>query len=217
MPAHYFIFFLVLTFFSHHAGAFGYGRIIRKNCHVLKQYQLQMQSPKLHGTNFKFLPSSAYGKNEYAPRILQIAGMFPGVSYEELMLPKSSPAAPPGMWSYEFPDPNGPQLGQVVVPGSAAVADCIDPVALISTTHSLGMSLNVDPVEVLIVVDRHDTIFSSDKFYTIVNRNSEVIISSMDEEDELGIIVGRVSIVMLPFVPSNKVSTGFSEEDEEDE
>ena len=70
---------------------------------------------KLHGGSFKFLPSSQLKRTEHAPRTIQIAGVFPGLTIDQLFSPKSTPASPQGTWTYDFSDPEGPQLGNIRV------------------------------------------------------------------------------------------------------
>lgn len=92
-----------------------------------------------HNENFKFLPMIRFDslisfyteyaylstyfiisgtEDEHFPRIIHIAGVFPNLTPEQLLAPISSPAAPAGSWTYEFADPDGPQLGTVALPGS---------------------------------------------------------------------------------------------------
>jgi len=70
--------------------------------------------------------------------------VYPGLTAEELLAPTSFDSAGYGRWTYDFSDPEGPQLGTVALPGSELVHGCIDPVIVIANTLSLGVDLQED-------------------------------------------------------------------------
>jgi hypothetical protein len=102
-----------------------------------------------HADNFKYLPISTAQYDEFYPRILPIAGVYPDVTVDQLMSPKSTPAAAVGMWTYEFTDPAGSQLGTVALPGSDVLSEAVDPVVLIAKNTDLNIQI-LDETEILI-------------------------------------------------------------------
>ena len=123
-----------------------------------------MSDEGMHGTGSRFMPLSQNMPDDISPRMVPVAGMYPGVTGEELMAPPSSPSAPMGMWQFDFSDPDGPQLGTVVLPPSAAVQKAADPVVMVAQSTELKLSLRNDvEAEVLIVIDRGELDFDSTK------------------------------------------------------
>lgn len=55
----------------------------------------------LHGTGSRFLPLLQLGDDEVTPRIVQVAGVLPGLSPADVLAPESSPPAPLG--AFRFP------------------------------------------------------------------------------------------------------------------
>lgn len=168
----------------------------------------------LHGDQFKYLPILQGKYNEFFPRIVPIAGVFPGVTYEQLMAPTPNEYAPPGTWVYDFPDPDAPQLGTVAFPGNLRVAEAFDPVALISTNTALNIPC-VEEVEVVLLVDRGDKRFKSDQFFLFRDPHGEMIIRWMEKLDPNYEILGRIEVCMMPWTEAmGKPATGWEEVDE---
>lgn len=141
------------------------------------------------------------------------AGVFPELSVADLLAPSSSPAAPAGMWTYDFSDPEGPQLGTVALPGSDVITDCVDPVALITKNTVLGVPA-VEEVEMLVVIDRADTSFNSEDFFIFRTPDDRLVIQWSDEMPEGHVVMGRVAICAYPWTPAmQKKSTGFLEDE----
>ena len=64
---------------------------------VAQRYlQLTMKSGG-HAQNFKFLPLFRGSRSLHFPRIIQIAGVYPEMTPEDLLAPVSSPAASAGI------------------------------------------------------------------------------------------------------------------------
>lgn len=167
-----------------------------------------------HGTGFKYLPLLRGSPDEHFPRIIHIAGVYPELTLEEVLAPHSPPAGDPGTWMYDFADPEGPQLGTVAIPGSEAITDCIDPVAIISKNTALGITY-AEEVECLVVVDRGDLRFFNDKFYLCKTSTNKLIIQWMERQDPSYEIVGRVVLCMVPHVQgAMPKKSGFLEEDD---
>jgi len=159
-----------------------------------------------------------------APRIVQIAGGYPGVTAEEFLAVSSEPAAELGHWSYDFSDPDGPQMGTVAIPGQATSYKCIDPVAIIAEHFSLNVQLPpelVDPVDLIVLCDRDKTHFAERRFLVldgVPGFDGELSIASFPSKGDLpegSRILGHVELVQIPWLPCmTKTRSGFSEEDE---
>ena len=177
---------------------------------------LSMKSGQ-HGQGFKFLPLERGGKKYHFPRIVQIAGVYPDLSPEDLMAPSSTPAPPMGQWVYDFSDPSGPQMGTVALPGSILLTNCADPVIVITTNLHLGVSFP-EEVEMLVCIDRGDRDHVSDNFFAFRTPENRVLIQWSDKIEPGYDILGKVAVCVAPFLPSmEKPKTGFEEEDGEDD
>jgi len=176
----------------------------------------------LHGENSCFLPQQQLEQDYYAPRIVQIAGAYPGLTAEDFMAVTSEPAAEPGQWTYDFSDPDGPQIGTVAIQGSNVVASCDDPVVIIVEHDSIGVPLPdaiVDSVDLVVLVDRARANFAERKFLVVdVPGESGLIIRAYGTKEELppgGRVLGQVLLVQIPWLPSMKATkSGFMEVDE---
>ena len=151
----------------------------------------------------------------------QIAGAYPGITAEEFFAVTSEPPAPQGQWTYDFSDPEGPQVGTVAVEGSNRVASTEDPVVIIAEHLSLGVSLPEvikDPVDLLVLVDRSKTTFAERRFLVVDVPGSDLEIKAYDTKAALpagSSIVGHVVLVKIPWLPAMQPTrTGFSEADE---
>ncbi|CAB9497639.1 expressed unknown protein [Seminavis robusta] len=179
-------------------------------------------SANLHGQNSCFLPLKQLDQDYFAPRIIQIAGAYPGLTREEFFAVTSEPAPDVGQWSYDFSDPDGPQMGTVAVEGSPQVHDCEDPVVLIAEHPSLGVPLPDElenPVDLVVVVDRALKNFAERKFLVLDIPGQEgVHIGAYPTKSDLpsdATILGQVELVQIPWLPSMKpTKSGFMEVDE---
>eukprot|EP00980_Cylindrotheca_fusiformis_P014490 scaffold3875_cov123-Cylindrotheca_fusiformis.AAC.10 len=178
-------------------------------------------SGSLHGENSCFLPLKQLEQDYYAPRIIQIAGAYPGLSKEEFFAVSSEPAPPEGQWTYDFSDPDGPQLGTVALDGSNIVSACEDPVVIIAEHTSLAVPLPdviKEPVDLILVVDRAANRFSERKFLVINQPGTGLTIGAFPTKQDLPDgceILGQVILCQIPWLPSmKKTKTGFLEVDE---
>lgn len=151
----------------------------------------------------------------------QIAGAYPGLTKEEFLAVSSEPSPPEGQWTYDFSDPDGPQLGTVALDGSNVVAACEDPVAIIAEHTSLAVPLPdaiKDPVDLILVVDRAANRFSERRFLVLSQPGSELTIGAYPTKQDLPAgceILGQVVLCQIPWLPSMKrTKTGFIEVDE---
>jgi hypothetical protein len=152
----------------------------------------------------------------------KIAGAYPGVTTETYHAVTSEPAAKLGQWAYDFSDPDGPQLGTIALPGTASVYETEDPVVLIGEHFHMGVQLPkeiTDPVDLIVLVDRARKHFSERKFLVLeLEENPGVIsigaFSSREELPSTAKILGHVTLVQIPWLPSmKKKKSGFMEED----
>jgi len=177
----------------------------------------------LHGQGSCFMPLLQNDEEYIAPRIVQIAGSYPGVDVATYLSLSSEPPADMGQWSYDFSDPEGPQLGTVALPGLASVYDTDDPVVLIADHQSLGVPLPdaiTEPVDLIVLCDRSRTEFEDRRFLVmeLEDRPGAVTIGAFETFDGLPAgarILGQVTLVQIPWLPvMMKKRSGFSEEED---
>lgn len=175
----------------------------------------------LHGQNSCFLPLKQLDQDFYAPRIVQIAGAYPGLTREEFFAVTSEPSPAQGQWTYDFSDPDGPQLGTVALEGSNVVAACEDPIVIIAEHFSLGVELPktiTDPVDLVVLVDRAKPRFGERKFLVLDTPGEGLTIEAFNTKSDLpkgSEILGQVELVQIPWLPSmSPTKTGFLEADE---
>jgi hypothetical protein len=166
-----------------------------------------------HGSNFKYLPILQGDPDEPFPRIIHIAGIYPHLTVEQLFAPVSPQGASAGAWSYDFGDPDGPQLGSVALPGSGVITACIDPVVVIAKNSDLGVAA-VEEVEMIVVIDRGDRDFVTGKFYIFLTPEQTLDIRWMETLEEGYTVLGRVALCAMPFTESMRPkATGFLEDE----
>lgn len=183
--------------------------------------QSSIKGGSLHGQDACFLPLKQLEMDYDAPRIVQIAGAYPGLSRQDFMSVSSEPSAPKGQWTYDFSDPDGPQLGTVALEGSAAVAACQDPVVVIAEHPSLGVQLpsEIDgAVDLVVLVDRAKNYFAERKFLVVDDPSVGLTIAAYGSKGDLpdgAQILGQVDLVQIPWLPAMAPTrTGFMEADE---
>jgi Rubisco Assembly chaperone C-terminal domain len=194
---------------------------VQVRLHASSPPSAQRQSGNLHGQGACFLPLKQLPSDYYAPRIIQIAGAYPGLSRADYESVQSEPAADVGQWSYDFSDPDGPQLGTMALDGSNLVASCQDPVIIIAAHRSIGVDLPrevVDDVDLVVLVDRAKNAFGERKFLVVDSPSSGLAIAAYNTKAEMpenAQILGQVELVQIPWLPCMQPSrTGFMEEDE---
>jgi hypothetical protein len=140
---------------------------------------------------------------------------------KEYFAVSSEPSPEPGQWTYDFSDPDGPQLGTVALEGSNVLHGCEDPVAIIAEHPSIGVQLPdaiKDPVDLVVVVDRAECSFAERKFMVLEMPGEELVIKAFPTKKDMPAeakILGRVELVQIPWLPSMKpTKTGFMEVDE---
>ncbi|KAL7580075.1 hypothetical protein ACA910_005060 [Epithemia clementina (nom. ined.)] len=174
-----------------------------------------------HGENSCFLPLKQLGQDDYSPRIVQIAGAYPGLTKEDFMAVSSEPSPDAGQWNYDFSDSDGPQLGTVAIQGSELVHRIEDPVVVIADHLTLGVELPKvikDPVDLILLVDRAQTEFAERKFFVVSTADDTLGIKAFSTKKDIpqGMeILGRIEMVQIPWLPGmSPTRTGFAEADE---
>lgn len=176
-----------------------------------KSSTLNPQMGGRHGSKFRYLPVTCGAPDEHFPRILAIAGMFPGLDIDKFRAAPTAPEASAGYWAYDFQEHGEHKWGKVAVPGSVILTTSVDPVVLVSTNKDLGIPCSED-VEVLVVVDRGDVQFSTDKFYLCGHADGSHIIQWMETLPSDVRILGRIILCAMPITQGMRESSGgFSE------
>ncbi|KAL7538703.1 hypothetical protein ACHAWF_006205 [Thalassiosira exigua] len=177
----------------------------------------------LHGQASCFLPLLQNDEDYIAPRIVQIAGAYPGVDTKTYLSLTSEPVAEMGQWNYDFSDPNGSHLGTVALPGMTATYETDDPVVLVADHASMGVQLSEelkDPVDLVVLCDRSRKHFAERKFLVLELEESPgvVTIAAFESKGEMPTgakVLGHVTLVQIPWLPSmEKKKSGFMEENE---
>jgi hypothetical protein len=167
-----------------------------------------------HGEGFKFMPTIKLDNDEYWPQILPIAGILGEMTQEELYAPAQVIKPEQGMWTYDFSNPDMPQLGTVAFPGSARLYYCADPVAVIATNEQLGLKLE-ELVEVIVVVDREDRDYDKENsFFLFSDPSGDLSVKWSDEGVPPGYqILGKVAVVSVPLTEAMKTANNMFEEE----
>mmetsp|Transcript_1807 Transcript_1807/g.3805 ORF Transcript_1807/g.3805 Transcript_1807/m.3805 type:complete len:214 (-) Transcript_1807:375-1016(-) len=208
------LFLCLLGLFA--SSAFAWAPVVKKNSNS----HLQAVGG-LHGDNSCFLPLVQLEQDYYAPRIVQIAGSYPGVTREDYFAVTSEEPPVQGQWTYDFSDPDGPQLGTVAIESSNVVACCEDPIVLIAEHTSIGVPLPKvikEPVDIIVLCDRAVNTFAERKFLVLDSPSHGVTIGAFPSRTDLPSdckIIGQVVLCQIPWLPSMKPTrTGFLEADE---
>lgn len=151
----------------------------------------------------------------------KIAGSYPGVTREDYFAVTSEETPVQGQWTYDFSDPDGPQLGTVAIESSNVVACAEDPVVLIAEHTSIGVPLPeviTEPVDIIVLIDRAANTFAERKFLVLDSPERGVTIGAFPSRTDLPTdceIIGQVVLCQVPWLPSMKpTKTGFLEADE---
>lgn len=173
-----------------------------------------------HSTGFRFLPTNSMGRDS-SPALLCIAGMYPGLSAEDVTRPEALPIPPQGKWNYYVL--TGETCSNfVTVPGSELLDSHPDTVAVVASSTSVGLDLpDGQEHEVLAMVDRSDPAindpnwFDEKAFYVWEDDAGTVHIRWHDAVPSGWRILGRVLYVQMPSVKNPKRGRGFAETDDD--
>jgi hypothetical protein len=175
----------------------------------------------LHGQSSCFMPLKQLDQDYFSPRIIQVAGSFPGITREEILeVSPSEPSPEQGQWAYDFCDPEGPQGGKVAIEGSQIVHAVEDPIVIIAEHTSLNIPLpkELTSVDLIVLVDRAKKRFGERKFLVLYTPDQGVAIGAFDTKADLPPsceILGQVVMVQIPWLPAMApTKSGFMEVDE---
>jgi hypothetical protein len=167
------------------------------------------------------MPLKQLDQDYYAPRVIQVAGAFPGITRDEILATTSEAPPDQGQWNYDFNDPEAPPIGKVALEGSQVVHGVEDPVVIIAEHPSLNIPLPEelkDPVDLIVLVDRSKKSFGERKFLVIHTPDVGVSIGAFNSKAELPSnyeILGQVAMVQIPWLPCMApTKSGFMEVDE---
>ncbi|KAJ1450295.1 hypothetical protein M885DRAFT_532756 [Pelagophyceae sp. CCMP2097] len=175
----------------------------------------------LHGSASCFLPLDQMQNTDRWPRLVRVAGAYPGLTAAELAaVPSPVPPAANGMWTFDFPDEQSATFGVVAMKGTDLLDALADPVVVVASSSSLGLSLPED-TEVLVCIDRGDTLYDDRQFFAYADSAGDVTIRRMEDGDgdepPVGwTIQGRVGFVKLPFDIRRVANRGTWLEEDED-
>jgi len=180
----------------------------------VRRTELQMQLLK-HGEKFKFMSVIQGRSDQHFPRIVPVAGEYPGITEEELFAPYSNEPTPTGTWAYDFSDPDDPQMGSFACPPGQIITEAEDPVAVIALNTALGLKVDLpEELECVVIVDRGDLKFKPDAFYMFKTTRGTLEIGASDSIPEGYDIMGRVILTTIPWAPGmDRASSGFLEDD----
>lgn len=178
----------------------------------------------IHGQGSRFMSIVSLYNDDYAPRLMPVAGMLPHVTLEQLRRPVNPPAPGAGRWKYYKLDNDQAPFGFVCVECPEALAAAVDPVVVVALSSDLGIPL-VDGKndEVLVFIDRGDPAVASPDdyepgvFYAFADASGQIDIAWQKEYPTgAQTLAGRVLYVYVPYVePKVKPATGFAEMSDE--
>lgn len=174
-----------------------------------------------HGTGSRFMPLTTMAKDS-SPAVVCIAGVYPGLTVEQLRAPEPVPFAPPGKWNYHMLTGAAAPGGFVAIPGSQLLDDNPDSVAVVCMSKTLGLEFpDGNEHEVLALIDRSDVAvynrasFDNQKFYALADPSGTVHIRWMKEVPGDWSIQGRLLFTQMPAVSKPGESGGFAETSDE--
>jgi len=170
-----------------------------------------------HGTGYRFMPSDTMPKGS-SPVILTIAGLYPGLSADDLLRPQPLPFAPKGQFNYHMLTGQASSSGFVALPGSELLDTHPNTVAVVCSSSSLGLSFaDGQDREVLALIDRSDAAtvemdaFDNRAFYAFGDEHGQVHIRWMEALPDGWRVLGRMLYAQMPCVKTSEGSDGFAE------
>ena len=174
-----------------------------------------------HSTGYRFMPLSTVSK-ESSPVLICIAGLYPGLSGDDLMRPTPLPFAPPGQWNYHVLSGETCTTGFVALSGSDLLDRHPDTVAVVCSSSSLGLEFpDGNEHEVLALIDRSDiavvdaAYFDPKTFYALADENNQLHIRWIEAVPAGWRVLGRLLFAQMPFVKRPGAGSGFAEQGDE--
>jgi hypothetical protein len=171
-----------------------------------------------HGTGFRFMPLSTMPKDS-APALVCLAGMFPGLTADDLLRPYPLPVAPNGRWNYHVLNAEASASGFVALPGHWLLDTNPNTVGVVCTGKVLGLEFpDGKDHEVIALINRSDPAteslgaFDPNKFYAFADESGAVHIRWMDAVPEGWRVLGRLLYTQMPMIRKPGASDeGFAE------
>ena len=83
-----------------------------------------------HGTGSRFMPLTTVARDS-SPAVVCVAGVYPGLTADQMRAPQPVPFAPPGRWNYHMLTGAAAPGGFVAIPGSVLLDESPDTVAVV--------------------------------------------------------------------------------------
>ena len=169
----------------------------------------------LHGTNSVFLPIDQLTSQSWSPVAVPLLGCYPEVSTSTYTTKSGSSISQAGEWSLSFEncDPTLGGMGQAIIEGNTAIYNRPygEFVGFIANGVDVGITLPLDDIEVLFIVDKSTRICPERRFY-VTDENGMLKVKAGNGGEEC---LGEVVMVKVPWVEEmGGKKTGFSEEEE---
>ena len=188
---------------------------------AVNQGSLDGRPEGAHGTGYRFMPLSTITR-ESSPAVVCIAGLYPGLTADQLAAPQPVPFAQPGSWNYHMLTGAGAPGGFVAIPGSVHLDHHPNTVAVVCQSKALGVEFpDGGEHEVLALIDRScvETIdrscFDDKSFYAIADPQGSVAIRWMEQLPADHNVVGKLLYAQMPFVKRAGSGGGFAETSDE--
>ena len=160
----------------------------------------------MHGTGSRFMPLSSVSKDS-SPAVVCVAGVYPGITAEQLRAPQPVPFAPPGKWNYHMMQPDAAPGGFVAIPGSVLLDNSPDTVAVVCMSPDIGVEFpDGQEHECLALIDRSDEAvvnpqaFDHQAFYALADPSGAIQIRWMNVLPADWSVEGRVLFTLMPLI-----------------
>ena len=174
-----------------------------------------------HGTGYRFMPMLTVDRDT-SPAVVCIAGIYPGLTVDQLNAPQPVPFAPPGKWNYHMLTGAAAPGGFVAIPGSAQLDSNPDTVAVVCGGKAMGLEFpDGGEHEVLALITRScpemvdPNAFNDQLFYALADPQGTVHIRWMESVPADWKIVGRLLYTQMPNVKKANAGGGFAEMSDE--
>jgi len=174
-----------------------------------------------HSTGFRFMPMNTMAQGS-SPVLVCIAGLYPGLSADDLLRPHALPFAPAGFWNYHVLTGEASSSGFVALPGNDLLDRHADTVAVVCGSRSLGIEFpDGNEHEVLALIDRSDiatmdpSAFDNKAFYAFGDEVGAVHIRWVEAVPVGWRVLGKMLFTQMPFVKRPGSESGFAENNDD--